>query len=56
MKGVTFLVDKSGKKKAVILDLRKHRQLWEDIHDRLLIASRRAEPRVSLDQMRKRME
>jgi hypothetical protein len=55
MKGVSFLVDDSGKKTAVILDLRKYRRLWEDIHDRLLIESRRREPRVSLEQARKRL-
>jgi hypothetical protein len=43
LNGVSFLVDDSGKKTAVILDLRKYRRLWEDIHDRLLIESRRRE-------------
>jgi hypothetical protein len=55
MKGVSYLVDEDGNKTGVILDLRKHRRLWEDLHDRLLIDSRRAEPRASLDQVRKRL-
>jgi hypothetical protein len=55
MSGVQFLVDEAGNKTAVILDLRKHRRLWEDIHDRLLIESRRREPRSSLDAVRKRL-
>jgi hypothetical protein len=55
MKGVSYLVDEAGNKTGVILDLRKHRRLWEDIHDRLLIESRRAEPRSSLEQVRKRL-
>jgi hypothetical protein len=55
MKGVSYLVDDAGKKTAVILDLRKHRQLWEDIQDRLLIDARRPEPRESLAQVRKRL-
>ncbi|MFL6199057.1 MAG: hypothetical protein ACJ76J_07770, partial [Thermoanaerobaculia bacterium] len=55
MKGVSYLVDQAGNKTAVILDLKKHRRLWEDIYDRLLIESRRAEPRVSLEQVRKRL-
>lgn len=33
MRGVKFLVDKSGKKTAVILDLRKNAALWEDVYD-----------------------
>jgi hypothetical protein len=55
MNGVSYLVDESGNRTAVILDLKKHRRLWEDIHDRLLIDSRRTEPRESLDQVKKRL-
>jgi hypothetical protein len=54
--GVQFVVDGSGGRTAVILDLRKHRKLWEDIQDRLLIESRRHEPRSSIQQVRKRLE
>ena len=55
MKGISYLVDDSGEKTAVILDLRKHRRLWEDIHDRLLIESRRREPRESLSDVKRRL-
>jgi hypothetical protein len=54
MKGVSYLVDASGKKTAVILDLRRYRRIWEDIQDRLLVESRRREPRSSLEQVKKR--
>ena len=55
MKGVSYLIDDEGNKTGVILDLRRHRRIWEDIYDRLLIESRRHEPRVSLEQVRARM-
>lgn len=55
MKGVSFLVDDAGNKTAVILDLRKHRQLWEDVYDRLLIVSRKQEPRESIEQVERRL-
>jgi hypothetical protein len=55
VKGISYLVDESGEKTAVILDLRKHRRLWEDIHDRLLIESRRGEPRESLAEVKRRL-
>jgi len=55
MSGVKFLVNDAGKKTAVMLDLRKHGRVWEDIYDRLLIESRRHEPRLSLEQVRKRL-
>ena len=36
MDGVNFLVDESGNKTAVLIDLRIHGSLWEDFHDVLL--------------------
>lgn len=36
MDGVNFLVDESGHKTAVLIDLRIHGSLWEDFHDALL--------------------
>ena len=55
MTGVSYMVDDAGRKTAVVLDLRKHRRVWEDMYDRLLVESRRNEPRESLDQVRKRL-
>ena len=55
MRGVKFLVDKNGKKTAVILDLRKNRALWEDIYDSALARSRAREPRESLAGVRRRL-
>jgi len=55
MTGVSYMVDDAGKKTAVILDLRTHRRIWEDIYDRLLIEARRNEPRESLAQVRRRL-
>ena len=55
MKGISYLVDDSGQKTAVILDLRQHRRIWEDTYDRILIESRRREPRESVEQVRKRL-
>ena len=56
MRGVKFLVDKSGKKKAVILDLRKNGALWEDVYDSALARSRAREPRESLASVRRRLQ
>ena len=55
MRGISFQVDESGEKTAVILNLRQHRRIWEDIYDRLLIESRRNEPRETLAEVRKRL-
>lgn len=55
IKGVQYLVDDRGKPTAVVIDLRKHRKLWEDFYDRALAESRRAEPRESLESVKTRL-
>lgn len=48
MEGITFTVDTKGRRTGVIIDLKKHGELWEDIYDSLLVEQRKNEPRVSL--------
>lgn len=48
MKGVQYVFDKKGKAQAVVIDLRKHGELWEDFQDALVSRARRKEPRVPL--------
>ena len=55
MKGVSNLTDDAGKRTAVVLDLRRYGRVWADVYGRLLVESRRAEPRASLDAVRKRL-
>ena len=55
MKGIDFVVDRDGEKKAVIIDLKRYHALWEDFYDTLLAQERQNEPRETLDEVRKRM-
>jgi hypothetical protein len=55
MKGIQFVTDESGRKTAVLIDLRKYGELWEDIYDSLTAQKRAAEPRESLESVRKRL-
>ena len=48
MPGIEFLRDRKGRRKAVLIDLRKHRRLWQDLSDAWLAHSRRADGRESL--------
>jgi hypothetical protein len=41
MTGIHFLTDEAGRKTAGVIDLKKHRALWEDIADVLVSRSRR---------------
>jgi hypothetical protein len=55
MKGVEFVVDNQGEKKAVLIDLRRHRVIWEDFYDTLLGKEREGEPRESLEEVKRRV-
>ena len=55
VKGVQFLVDKRGRRKAVVIDLKKNAELWEDFYDRALARSRAREPRESLESVKERL-
>ena len=49
MRGVQYLVDGRGEPRAVVIDLKKQGELWEDFYDRAVAESRRGEPRESLE-------
>ena len=55
MKGVQFLVDEKGEKTAVLIDLKRHSELWEDFYDQALARARESEPRESLASVKKRL-
>jgi len=55
VKGVQFVIDNSGRKTAVQIDLRKQGRLWEDFYDRALAKERASEPRESLQSVKKRV-
>ena len=46
MNGLQYVTDEKGRKVAVQIDLKKHRELWEDIEDVLVSRSRRHEKRI----------
>ena len=55
LKGVQFVVDANGEKTAVLIDLKRHGRLWEDLYDRMLAEPQRNEPRESLDRVKRRL-
>ena len=55
VKGIQFVVDNSGRKTAVQIDLKKQRRLWEDFYDRALAKQRASEPRESMEAVKKRL-
>ena len=55
IKGIQYVIDESGEKTAVLIDLKEHRELWEDLYDTLVAEQRRDEPRESLDEVKQRL-
>ncbi len=52
MLDVQFIVDQQGNKTAVVVDLRKNAELWEDFYDRALAEDRAKEPREGLESVK----
>ncbi len=52
MNGIQYVTDEKGRKLAVLIDLRKHRELWEDLQDVLVSRSRRHEKRIPLEKVK----
>jgi hypothetical protein len=52
MTGIQFITDEKGRKTAAVIDLKRHRALWEDLEDVLVSRSRRHEKRIPLDKVK----
>lgn len=51
-----FLTDTNGKKVAAVIPIDEYDALLEDLHDLAVVAERRNEPRISLDQVEQRLK
>jgi PHD/YefM family antitoxin component YafN of YafNO toxin-antitoxin module len=51
--GVRFVVDEKGHHTAVIIDLKTHESLWEDIYDAFLAHKRSRDTRETLATVKK---
>ena len=55
MEGIQFVTNDQDQKVAVLIDLRKYGELWEDIYDSLTARQRANEPRETLASVEKRL-
>jgi hypothetical protein len=55
MQGVQYVTDEKGEKTAVLIDLKENADLWEDFYDLAITRKRKAEPRESLESVKKRI-
>jgi len=52
MTGIQFVTDDKGRRTAVLIDLKKHRELWEDFWEGLVSESRRKEKSIPYQEYR----
>ena len=52
----TFIIDKKGNKTGVILSIEDYNEFLEDSHDLSIIAERRDEPSISIDELKNRLK
>ncbi len=52
MTGIHFVTDEQGRKTAVIIDLKTHKTLWEDIQDVLVSQTREHEQGIPLEEVK----
>ena len=55
MEGIRFLTDEKGRKTAVVIDLKRYGDLWEDFFDAWLASQREEEPKEDLEALRQRL-
>lgn len=55
MRGIEYVVDEQGARRAVVIDLGVHGELWEDLYDSLIAKEREDEPRESVDEVKARI-
>ena len=56
MKGINFVVNEKGDKKAVLIDLEEWGDLWEDFFDILISRNRENEAEMSWDELKADLE
>jgi hypothetical protein len=51
-----FVVDAQGRKTGVFIPMREYMRLMEDLHDLAVVAERREEKSISLQEMKSRLK
>lgn len=52
MEGLSYIVDDRGRKRAVVVDLERHGDLWEDVYDAMIAEAREGEERLDWESVR----
>ncbi len=56
MKGINFIIDEQGEKKAVVIDLEQWAEVWEDFYDVLVSRSREDEQEIDWEDLKQDLQ
>ena len=56
MKGIQYLTNERGERTAVVIDLKRYKDLWEDFQDAIIAKMREKEPKVPIEEVEKRLK
>ncbi len=56
MSGINYVTNENGERVAVLIDLKKYGELWEDFSDILFAKQREKEPRESLTSVKEMLK
>lgn len=51
-----YIIDETGQKTDIILPMDEYEELLEDIHDLAVIAERKEESTISLDELKRKLQ
>ena len=51
-----YVVDSKGRKTGVLLSLKQYEKLLEDLHDLAIVAKRRDEESINLEELKRRLK
>ena len=51
-----YVVDSKGRKTGVLLSVKQYERLMEDLHDLAVVAERRDEKTISLEELKRRLK
>jgi hypothetical protein len=51
-----YVIDEKGKKTGVILSLKQYQKLLEDLHDLAVVAERKNEKPITLEELKRRLK
>lgn len=56
MSQAQYVIDEKGKKTGVLLSLKQYEKLMEDLHDLAIVAERKNEKPITLEEMKRRLK